>query len=217
MAMEVVEHIDSKYRTIAEIRSRGIAGFSMGGYGALRLAMRNPDVYTAVYGHSPAIGALTHSFSLANERSFSIAAKANSKDDLLKDFMARAIIAYGRTFTPNLMKPPFYCDLPITYENDEMVIDDDVLKIWHQNTLVELIDENINGLRKLKAIKFDWGRYDIPYITASCPTLSNKLLSYGIDHYAEEYNGGHGIPKFTDDGPYLTEMLPFFMKYLSFE
>jgi enterochelin esterase-like enzyme len=217
MAREVVDHIDSNYKTLSKKESRTIAGFSMGGYGALRLAMRNPEVYGSVYAHSPAMGALTHGFSLANLRSFQIAAKAHAKTDLTNDFMARAIIAYGRTFTPNLDKPPFFCDLPISTEDDEATIHDDVLQKWHDNTLVELVEDNIAGLRMLSGIKFDWGRYDIPYIKESCQTLTNKLLSYRIFHHAEEYNGGHGIPKFTDDGPYLTEMLPFFMEKLSFE
>ncbi len=217
MAREVVQYIDQRYRTLASKDSRGIAGFSMGGYGALRLAMRYPDVYGAVYAHSPAIGALTHGFSLANRSAFELAAKAGTIKDLNASFMSKAIIAYGRTFTPNLGKPPFYCDLPLTIENDVWIIHDDVLKIWHDNTLVGLVDHHIDGLRKLNAIKFDWGRHDIPYITASNRTLTNKLLSYGVYHHAEEYNGGHGIPKFTDDGPYLTEMLPFFNDHLIFE
>lgn len=210
MTREVVQHIDQQYRTIASRNSRGIAGFSMGGYGALRLAMKYPDVYAAVYAHSPAMGALTHGFSLVNRGAFEKAAKARAKVDLESSFIAKAIIAYGRSFSPNLEKPPFNCDLPLTYENNEWIIHDDVLKRWHDNTLVGLVDHHSTGLRKLKAIKFDWGRDDIPYINASCQTLTNKLLSYDIPHYAEEFNGGHDTPKFTDDGPYLTEMLPFF-------
>lgn len=217
MSKEIIQHIDQKYRTIKSNKSRGIAGYSMGGYGALRLAMQNPDVYQVVFAQSPAIGALTHEFSVGNSWSFELAAKAESKEDLFRNFMATAIIAYGRTFTPNLDKPPFFCDLPVTYEENETIYHDDILEIWHKNTLVELIEDHISGLRSLKAIKFDWGMYDIPYITASCRTLTSKLESYGIHHDAEEFKGGHGVPKFTDDGPYITEMLPFFALNLSFE
>ena len=41
---ELVQYIDTNYRTLARGESRGIAGHSMGGYGALMLAMRHPDV-----------------------------------------------------------------------------------------------------------------------------------------------------------------------------
>ena len=35
--------------------SRGIAGHSMGGYGAIKLGMKHPDVYSVVYGINPAV------------------------------------------------------------------------------------------------------------------------------------------------------------------
>src|SRR4051794_15206652 len=52
---DVVTAIDSRYRTIAAPASRGIAGFSMGGYGALALAVAHPDVFGAVYALSPGL------------------------------------------------------------------------------------------------------------------------------------------------------------------
>ncbi|MDF2845699.1 MAG: putative esterase [Herbinix sp.] len=52
---EVVSYIDSNYRTIAKAESRGICGFSMGGYGALHLAFLYPDVYSCVYAMSPGV------------------------------------------------------------------------------------------------------------------------------------------------------------------
>ena len=52
---DVVTAIDQQYRTLPTSASRGIAGFSMGGYGALALAMENPDVFGAVYALSPGL------------------------------------------------------------------------------------------------------------------------------------------------------------------
>jgi S-formylglutathione hydrolase FrmB len=49
---EFVPYIDHHYRTIAERRARGISGLSMGGYGALHLAMRHADVFGSVSAHS---------------------------------------------------------------------------------------------------------------------------------------------------------------------
>src|SRR5271166_5071933 len=50
---DLVSYMDTHYRTLATPASRGIAGHSMGGYGALRLGMRHPDVFSAAYGMSP--------------------------------------------------------------------------------------------------------------------------------------------------------------------
>lgn len=49
LANELVEQVDRRFPTIAERRGRGQAGFSMGGYGAMMLAMRHPDRFSAVY------------------------------------------------------------------------------------------------------------------------------------------------------------------------
>ncbi|MDR3062208.1 MAG: esterase family protein [Dysgonamonadaceae bacterium] len=45
VAKELVQLIDSKYKTIASPKGRGITGLSMGGHGALYLAFRHQDVF----------------------------------------------------------------------------------------------------------------------------------------------------------------------------
>jgi S-formylglutathione hydrolase FrmB len=45
---ELVPFIDHHYRTIATKDARGISGLSMGGYGALHLAMRHPNLFGSV-------------------------------------------------------------------------------------------------------------------------------------------------------------------------
>ena len=52
---ELVPAIDKKYRTIPEVSARGISGTSMGGYGALHLAMDHPDVFGSASAHSAAL------------------------------------------------------------------------------------------------------------------------------------------------------------------
>jgi S-formylglutathione hydrolase FrmB len=52
---ELVPYIDRTYRTIRDPRARGISGVSMGGYGALHLAMRHPDVFGSVSAQSAAL------------------------------------------------------------------------------------------------------------------------------------------------------------------
>ncbi len=52
---DVVSAIDQRYRTLANPRSRAIGGLSMGGLGALNLAMQHPDVFGVVGAHSPSV------------------------------------------------------------------------------------------------------------------------------------------------------------------
>jgi len=52
---ELVPAIDASYRTIPSAEARGISGTSMGGYGALHLAMRYPDRFGSASAHSAAL------------------------------------------------------------------------------------------------------------------------------------------------------------------
>ena len=47
LAEDLVDEIDARYRTIATREGRGIAGLSMGGFGALVVSMRNLDKFSA--------------------------------------------------------------------------------------------------------------------------------------------------------------------------
>ena len=42
---DLVYHIDAQYRTIPDRNSRGITGYSMGGFGSMHLAMKYPEVF----------------------------------------------------------------------------------------------------------------------------------------------------------------------------
>ncbi len=50
---DLIPYIDTQYRTIATRDARAIGGISMGGHGAIQLALNNPDLFVAAGGHSP--------------------------------------------------------------------------------------------------------------------------------------------------------------------
>jgi S-formylglutathione hydrolase FrmB len=52
---EFLPAIESRYRISAGRATRGVSGASMGGYGALHLAFRHPELFAAVSAHSPAL------------------------------------------------------------------------------------------------------------------------------------------------------------------
>src|SRR5712691_11555860 len=53
IAKELVAYTDGHYRTLADVKSRGLAGHSMGGYGTLRIGMKYPNVFSSLYALSP--------------------------------------------------------------------------------------------------------------------------------------------------------------------
>ncbi|MBU6367395.1 MAG: esterase family protein [Gemmatimonadetes bacterium] len=52
VAHDVVRHVDARYRTRPDAAHRGIGGLSMGGYGAIALALAYPDRFSAAASHS---------------------------------------------------------------------------------------------------------------------------------------------------------------------
>lgn len=58
IARDIVGYVDSHYRTRADREHRGIGGLSMGGYGALSIALHYPDVFGAAASHSGVVSPL---------------------------------------------------------------------------------------------------------------------------------------------------------------
>lgn len=54
---ELPAFIDERYATLGTRESRGVGGLSMGGYGALMLALRHSEVWGLAFSHSGAVGA----------------------------------------------------------------------------------------------------------------------------------------------------------------
>lgn len=216
-AKDLVNYIDGHYRTISDKESRGITGHSMGGYGAIKLGMLFPDVFASVYALSPSTLAAVKELG-PNGEAFKRAQRIKTRDELFNDFFANIVVALGRTYSPNPGKPPFYCDLPYTYSGDSLIIDYKVLDLWNKNSPLEMVDDYRNSLKKLKALKLDWGRNEeSAIIPTTCLMFSQKLEELGINHYAEQYIGKHSNKLWTDDGRALNDMLPFFDTYLKFE
>ena len=53
---DLIPFVDKTFHTLAERRGRCIGGLSMGGYGALKLALKHPDKFVSANGHSGAYG-----------------------------------------------------------------------------------------------------------------------------------------------------------------
>lgn len=215
-AKELVAYMDKNFRTIPRRNARGIGGHSMGGYGALKIAMLYPDVFSCVYALSPGLLAFVKEFG-PNSESFKQLAAIKTKEELDKTYYPRVIAACARAWSPNPNKPPFYIDLPFNYSGDSLVVDNAVYEKWRANMPLYMVDKYASNLKKLSAIKLDWGRNDAPRFPVQCGMFSQELENHGIEHYAEEYIGTHVNKIWTPDGRVLGEMLPFFNDHLQFE
>jgi S-formylglutathione hydrolase FrmB len=220
---DFVKHIDENFRTIPDRNNRGITGFSMGGFGALKLGMQYPDVFGAVYslsgggGFEGVLGVHGNAWKIISNLE-SLEELQSFTEYYTDEYYAKALVAAGRSISPNPSNPPLYADFPYTYVNNQLSVDFDVLKIWEENSPLGMVDDHIENIKKLHALKIDWGRNDeVDSVIYTSKLLSKKLERLGINHYAEEFIGTHGNKLWTDDGRALNDMLPFFDTYLQFE
>jgi S-formylglutathione hydrolase FrmB len=187
---DLVGHVDRKYRTIRSRTGRGIAGHSMGGYGALRIAMRNPDIFSAVYALSPCcLAEMNRPERMAGWKA---AVRVSSREDYAKSgFNANLVYALAAVYTPNPGKPPLFADLPYTLAGDSLVALPEVLARWDQGPLM-MTRFHLDQLRRLE-IGFDAGKADaLTDIPANVRALDSLLRSHRIPHLAQLYDGNHG-------------------------
>jgi putative tributyrin esterase len=63
-ANDLIREVESKYPAASATNQRAIVGASMGGYGAVKIAMKHPGLYGFVGGLSPAVDVPTRPFSI---------------------------------------------------------------------------------------------------------------------------------------------------------
>ncbi len=201
---ELVAFVDSRYRTLPDRASRGIAGHSMGGYGAMRMAMKHPEVFSAVYLISPCCLAPQ-----TGRRPVAAAEAIKTPADLASaDFLTKAMIASAAAWSPNPKNPPLFLDLP--YKGGEAR--PEIFAKWAANAPLSMIDQYIPNLKRLTAIAFDAGRDDTG-IAGTIRTLDAMLSDYAIDHVYETYDGNHTnrVAERIEN-----KVMPFFSRHLSF-
>lgn len=67
LGKELVEYIDAHYRTLTQPESRGLAGYSMGGYGAMRLGMKSVNVFSSIHGATKMLDQVLGDYGIPHE------------------------------------------------------------------------------------------------------------------------------------------------------
>ena len=203
IADDLVAYMDKNYRTIASRDGRGLAGHSMGGYGTMRIGMKRPDVFSAIYALSSCC---------LNEGTVRARGTGPAPAELIKTMEeakgnrgAQGTLARAAAWAPNPGNPPFYLDLPT--KNGEVV--PEVAVKWAANSPVAMLDQYVPNLKKMTAIALDIGLQD-NLITGN-RLLVERMTAFGIKHTFETYEGDHGnkVPERLEQ-----HVLPFFSKHL---
>jgi enterochelin esterase-like enzyme len=206
IARDVVAYIDSHYRTIAKRESRGLAGHSMGGYGTIRIGMKHPEVFGALYAMSPCC--MSARGAPPPETAAKLEVLKSPEESKSLGFMERATLAVASAWSPNPKAAPFYADLP----TKGGVVQPDVLARWAANAPNAMVHQYVPNLRQYKAIALDVGNRD--GLKTDTEALHKILSDYGIKNSYQLYDGDH-VSGVADR--FQNHVLPFFDKNLSFD
>ena len=181
---DLVSYVDAHYRTLPAAASRGIAGHSMGGYGALRIGMEHPDVFSVAYG-------LSACCVMGDDSDFRedvvLAQKAkNLKEVVAAGYAPQFAYALAAAFSPNLHHPPLGVDWPFDAKGHPVP---EVLARWKANQLETITTQYGAGMPRLSALAFDVGDQDT--LIRSERWLDKKMTELGVPHKYFEYGGNH--------------------------
>ena len=158
---DLVRHVDSTYRTRADRAHRAIGGLSMGGFGAVRAALRRPDLYAAAASHSGVLSPL-----LVGPRPFVPPARYATSTDTVKAFLG----------------PRLAGELVATLGAD--------VAAWRAADPATLARELHAAGRALPALYFDAGREDALTIDQN-RAFDAELTALGVPHRFAEWPGRH--------------------------
>ena len=234
---DLVNFIDRQYRTIPHRDSRGITGFSMGGYGSMHLSLKYPEVFGVVVAQAGTYDFeddLIKSFTekggvvitlLEPLKQKSGDAFWNALDDLANSDALRTVslpfrngLAYLAGVASNPDEPPCYLDLPYRlkagippWERNE-----DVWERIVENDAIHELDRYVNRLKqnpqqpvRLNGIKLVHGLEDEKALPRQAEALDQRLTELGIEHEFVTHGGGHTF--------IAAESLQFMAKHLAFE
>lgn len=211
---ELVPLIDSRFRTRATAASRGLAGDFFGGFAALKFAMERPGVFGAVYAlHPVGTGSGEPGFWRPD---WQVVHGAKSWEDLRRDTYAPIFVAMAQAYLPNPDRPPFFCDFMVEPQDGELKPNTrNIITLETRFLLDARLREHAEGLKQLRGLKIDWGRYDpVNAHVYANHAFTRKLEGYGVPHFAEEYAGNQWNRLWTPHGRVEDDLVPFFADFL---
>ena len=208
IAEDLVAYIDSHYRTLPTRMSRGLAGHSMGGYGALRIGMKRPDVFADLYLMSSCCLAAARNPNPESMKAAEAIKTREQAEEAAKapGFGVSVILSEAAAWSPNPKNPPLFLDLPVK----DGKVRPEILAKWAANAPLETIGQYADNLKKYYSIGIEVGTKDS--LLGSNQQLHNTMMRLGIPHRYEEYDGDHTnhVRDRID-----RNVLPFFSHYLA--
>jgi S-formylglutathione hydrolase len=216
MTRDLVAHVDSMYRTLTRPESRGIAGVSMGGYGAFYLSMRHGgDTYGAMYAMS-ACCSPPPTFDPASDGAMWDAINALPSFAALEQagVMARITVARSAAVAPDSTKPPFFFEPTEERHGGPLQVNPAVVAKWNAHSTLLMVASSRARLLRMRGIHFEVGAQDEAVPPHELMSMDSAFAQAGIPHTFELFEGTH-TSRITER--LATKLLPFFSRTLVFD
>jgi S-formylglutathione hydrolase FrmB len=193
---DVVGYVDSHYRTLASAEHRGLAGHSMGGYGALTLGFRHPDVFGSIYAMSPCCTDLVADLG-PSQWAWREAADLKSPDDVpaaLKNgrFLTAAEASMSAALAPD-PNSKIFGDLPFVVANGDLKTDPVAYARIAGNMPANMVVPLVTKIALLKGIFIEYGAQEnFSHIVIGARETADRLSQTGISNTLEVFQGDHG-------------------------
>lgn len=188
LTSELVAYIDANYRTLPARESRGIAGCSMGGDGAIHLAFKYPDVYGAVAGISGAYDWTTDPLLEQGTLGFKAVPQTLQEFDAMA-WSTKYQIALAAAVAPNPDKPPLYLDMPYEIVDGKAQVAPSFLERLAKCSPMHDVETYLQQPTRIDAIMLYSGEYDANWAVSS-RAFAAHLTEQGVDHVFLEVPSG---------------------------
>ncbi|MFW9772215.1 MAG: alpha/beta hydrolase [Candidatus Heimdallarchaeota archaeon] len=181
---DLLNFVDSKYRTIPDKYHRALMGGSMGGYGALYLGLHHPDKFNAISSLSPAnagnLDRLDWELRIpVYTELFGEKMSAQTGDFAWKDIMDTYDLIFSND---NKLIPSIKRD-----ENGDIIdYNKKAIENWQQHNLINLLEKYPDSLKKVH-LQLNCERTDEFGLADAAIQLHEKLLELKIEHDYELY------------------------------
>jgi enterochelin esterase-like enzyme/predicted esterase len=188
IGIELVDEVDELFRTHPHRDARAIAGQSMGGYGALRIASAHAERFaTAIALSAPH---LVNPNPLGRP-ALEAALEVPSPDAVLAGSPLPAVIwSKAAAFSAAPERPPFYAELPLVRAGDELRIEPSIWERWKRHTIAGLLADPARRAALARVdLRLDVGLED-PLRTET-RQLAQALRDLSLPYVTTEFEGGH--------------------------
>jgi len=183
---ELVPLIDDQFRTLPHPQHRGIIGHCVGGYSAMRLGIKHPNIFGHIGGLSP-----LHITRDVIEGMIPIMVQENPQGwagPHPYKFFTSGMYGAAAAWTPNPESPDLV-NMPIDLASQTFI--EPVAQVWDMNSIFALLQIYSANIGQLESIYFDCGDKDELNSLLTNDGLSQYMTSLGIQHEYEVYDGYH--------------------------